>query len=114
MKLNLSATDKKIMIAVDGESLGEMKYVLRSGKDNLSPDEVVKNSDNIIKAVFKEAEIEDEFEFKPGLIRINRSWKILKPGRWQLKFNYSPGHKMAKWIVPVITTSCGSPVARME
>ncbi len=102
MKLELSVTDKQATIVVDGESVGRLNYLLRRGNSFEGPDDIKKSGDNIVNVMFKDGEVRDEIECGIGLVRIRRSWKILKKGRWQLMFGYSPAPLLSEWIVPAV------------
>jgi hypothetical protein len=102
MKLELGVADGTAGIITDGQLQGELHYSSKIGDSCLFQCEVVKEGDNVIKAVFMEAEIRDIFEVSEGLIRIKRSWNILRPGRWQLLFNYSPAPVLTEWLVPAV------------
>jgi hypothetical protein len=103
MKLELVVADGKAGIVMDGQLQGELRYFSRTGDSCLIQcDEVVREGDNIIQAVSQEAEIKDVFEVAEGLIRVKRSWNILRPGRWQLLFNYSPAPDLDEWLVPAV------------
>ena len=90
MKLELSVANKQVQIEVDGELIGGLHYLLRRGNSFEGPGDVIKSGENTINVMFKEGEVRDEIECRHGLIRIKRSWKILKKGRWQLMFDYTP------------------------
>jgi hypothetical protein len=102
MSLELISADKKVEIIHDGRVAGELFYSIRTGKVILEPDNVLFGADNVIKVVFKEAELKDEFVVNKGFIKIKRQWKILKPGKWQLMFGYCPGPDLRQWLVPSV------------
>ena len=102
MKLELSVEDKQATIAVDGELIGRLHYLLRRGNSFEGPDVVIKSGDNVISVAFKDGEVRDEIEYMQGLIRVSRSWKILKKGKWQLMFDYVPAPVLSEWIVPAV------------
>ena len=102
MSLELISTDKKVEIIHDGIRIGEFFYSIRTGKVILEPDKVLLEADNVIKVVFKDAELKDEFVVNEGFIKIKRHWKILKPGSWQLMFGYCPGPDLRQWLVPSV------------
>jgi len=102
MSLELISADKKVEIIHDGRVAGELFYSIRTGKVLLEPDNVLREADNVIKVVFKDAELKDEFIVNDGFIKIKRQWKILKPGRWQLMFGYCPGPDLRQWLVPSV------------
>jgi len=102
MKLKLSVVNKQAQIAVDGELIGGLHYLVRKENSFEGPGDVIKSGDNSINAVFKEGEVRDEIECRQGLIRVRRSWKILKKGRWQLMFDYTPAPVLSEWIVPAV------------
>jgi len=86
----------------DGTELGKLYYSIRRGSEWLAPDEVVTGPGNVIKAVFKHAELVDRLTFSQGLIKIDRHWKITKPGSWQLGFGYCPPAHLNQWLVPSV------------
>lgn len=102
MHLELIQADKKVEIIYDGVKAGELFYSIRTGKIILEPDKVLREADNVIKVVFKDAELKDEFIVNEGFIKIKRQWKILKPGKWQLMFNYCPAPDFRQWLVPSV------------
>jgi hypothetical protein len=102
MNLELISTDKKVEIIHDRVEVGKLFYSIRMGKTILEPDKILREADNVIKIVFKDAELKDEFIINEGFIKIKRHWKILKPGRWQLMFGYCPGPDLRQWLVPSV------------
>jgi hypothetical protein len=102
MKLELNVVEGTAGIIIDGQLQGRLHYSSRIGDSCLLQCEVVPTGDNVIKAVFMEAEITDVFEAGEGFVRVKRSWKILKPSRWQLLFNYSPEPVLTGWLVPAV------------
>jgi hypothetical protein len=102
MSLELISADKKVEIIHDGRVAGELFYFIRTGKVLLEPDNVLREADNVIKVVFKDAELKDEFVVNEGFIKIKRQWNILKPGKWQLMFGYCPGPDLRQWLVPSV------------
>ena len=55
MSLELIQADKKVEIIYDGAKAGELFYSIRTGKIILEPDKVLREADNVIKVVFKDA-----------------------------------------------------------
>jgi len=102
MSVELISADKKVEIVHDGVGIGKLFYSIRIGKTILEPDNVLREADNVIKVVFKDAELKDEFIVDDGFIKIIRHWKILKPYRWQLVFGYCPGPDLRQWLVPSV------------
>lgn len=102
MKLELSVADRKVRIAVDGELLGEMNYLIRTGNSLIGPEKITKSGNNTIAVVFKEGEVTDEIVCSQGLIRVRRLWKVFKKGKWQLMFDYAPEAVLSEWLVPAV------------
>jgi len=102
MSLELIHAGKKVEIINDGIGVGELFYPIRTGKIILEPDKVIREADNVIKVVFKDAELKDEFIVDEGFIKIKRQWKILKPGKWQFMFDYCPQPDLRQWLVPSV------------
>lgn len=102
MRLELVPADKKIKVLCDMVETGVLYFSLRKGKIILEPDKVMCEADNICRAIFKDAEVKDEFTTDDGLLKIKRQWMISKPGRWQLIFGFCPGRDLHQWIVPSV------------
>ena len=102
MDLELKQYGKTVRLIHGGVELGELYYGIRRGNDWLEPEEVAAGPGNIVKAVFKQAELSDRFTFSEGLVRVDRSWKISQPGSWQLGFGYCPDPNLRQWLVPSV------------
>jgi hypothetical protein len=102
MKLELITGDGIVNVAADGELDGQLHYILRRGNQYLKPEAVRHDADKVIDVAFRDAMLRDEIGVELGLIRVKRTWKILKPGRWQLMFDYVPGPELPGWLVPAV------------
>jgi hypothetical protein len=100
--LKLNQASNKLQIFVEDIKSGELFYSIRSGNKVLSPVELVRKGDRLYKVTFADAELSDELTFTEGLIKVKRRWNILRPGKWQLSFGYSPEKYPRQWIVPSV------------
>ncbi len=84
-----------------GTELGEMYFPLRRGNEWIQPEKVEIVRDGL-RALFKHAELTDRITVSEGLVRVERSWKILRQGSWQLGFGYCPSARLEQWTVPSV------------
>jgi len=94
--------DGKLRLLSNGLELGHLYYSMRRGQAVLKPDRLSLGPNNTVEAFLPGAELVDEFAALPGLIKVKRRWRILKPGRWQLTFGYCPSPDLKQWVVPSV------------
>ena len=102
MKLELSVSEGRVRITAEGRPLGELCYALRKGKNRLLPAEIKTGDGNSVTAAFNGVGVRDILEAEQGLIRVRRSWKIARGGKWQLLFGYMPVQGLDRWVVPAV------------
>jgi len=78
-----------------------MYFPLRRGNEWMQPDRV-ETVQGGLRAFFNGAELTDRITLSAGLVRVERSWKILRPGSWQLGFGYCPPANLKQWTVPAV------------
>ncbi len=101
MDLELKQNGRTVRLIDKETVLGELYYSIRRGNDRLEPQQVVSGPDGV-RAVFEGAELTDRFTFGERLIKVDRRWKITKPGSWQLGFGYCPPAHLNRWLVPSV------------
>ena len=92
----------RIIIILDGIELGGVYYGMRRGRATLQPTGILIEAGNIVTVTFADARLKDEFIVDKDFLIIKRRWTILRPGRWQLLFNYQPSADLEQWLVPSI------------
>ncbi|MFA5399526.1 MAG: hypothetical protein WC359_03730 [Dehalococcoidia bacterium] len=102
MELELRREGATVALVIAGNELGKLYFPLRSGGRWMQPEKVVIGPGNVITASYGHAELTDRLTFSEGLIKVERSWKILRKGSWQLGFGYRPSTQLEQWIVPSI------------
>ncbi|MFA5077858.1 MAG: hypothetical protein WC541_00055 [Dehalococcoidia bacterium] len=102
MELELRQDGATVALVVAGNELGKLYYPLRRSGEWLQPEKIVVGPDNVIKVTYEHAELSDRLMFSEGLIKVVRSWKIVRPGSWQLGFGYCPSSQLDQWIVPSV------------
>lgn len=101
MGIEFKQDGNRVRLIDSGTELGEMYFSLRRGNEWIQP-EKVETVQGGVRALFKRAELTDRITLSAGLIRVERSWRILRRGSWQLAFGYCPSAQLEQWIVPSV------------
>jgi len=101
MGIEFKQDGNRVRLIDSGTELGEMYFALRRGNEWIQP-EKLETVQGGVRALFEHAELTDRITLSAGLVRVERSWKILRRGSWQLAFGYCPSGQLEQWIVPSV------------
>ncbi len=101
MGIELKQINNLVGLIINGEELGALNFPLRCGNVWMQPEKMETEQD-VVRAFFNGAELNDRIMLSESLVRVERTWRITQKGSWQLGFGYSPSSTLEQWIVPAV------------
>lgn len=101
--MKLSIENKSIIITHKNNAIGSLLYTLRNGKNIELPHTIKIKNNTTVEADFDNAKIIDTIIDKKTYIIVEREFRIMRAGKWQLLFGYAPDlFGDIQWLIPAV------------